>query len=167
MLKAMNNLKRQAGISLLELMLSLAIIAVVLTMATRFFNQVNVTQNLNNAVSMANGVVASLQTYRLNVKEPVPNPTLAVLYSAGQLPGDIAGPSHDGTKANPWGGNIVLSTEAGKQAFVEFTNVPYVQTGEGDAAKYSGTCEKLAARLSVTYPSAKCTGGTVHFDINE
>jgi prepilin-type N-terminal cleavage/methylation domain-containing protein len=149
MLIKISNFKRQAGISLLELMLSLAIIAVVLTMATRFYTQANQNQNLNNAVSMVNGIVAATHTYRLNVST-TGKPTITELITAGQLPSDFGG-------TNPWGGAMTLTwPTTGTQGSVVFGSIP-----GGDDATKGGACKGLESRLTPTYPGTACKAGTV------
>ena len=61
----MLTLKRsgQRGISLLEVMLSLSIIAIILVMATRYFRTANQSQQITNAVSMISGIVTAETQY--------------------------------------------------------------------------------------------------------
>lgn len=158
MFQNVSNFKRQTGISLLELMLSLAIIAVILTMATRFFTQANQSQNLNNAVSMGNGVVAAVQNYHMNGGN-LADVSIQKLIDANMLPKDFGGPAGNGVGANPWGGDIAVA-QKNKQITITFTAVPYT----GDSQKgLGGSCDMLAARLNKTYNDAKCESGTVTF----
>jgi prepilin-type N-terminal cleavage/methylation domain-containing protein len=64
MLNKINMFKRQQGVSLLELMLSLAIIAVILTMATRFYQQANETRKTNEAYQAVVGLVAAVDNWK-------------------------------------------------------------------------------------------------------
>lgn len=95
------------GIGLLELMLSLAIIAILLIMATRYYQTASSNNSINSAVDMTNavrGAVRNFMTSNLNTSK---FPTIADLVSGGYLPN-----SYSGSTANPFGGNICVAAAA-------------------------------------------------------
>ena len=59
-------LNKQRGISLLEVMLSLAIIAIILVMATRYFGIASRSSKLNTATSMVNEIRQGVEQYHNN-----------------------------------------------------------------------------------------------------
>lgn len=80
-------LSRQLGISLLEVLLSLSIIAIILVMATRYFFVANSNDKTNTTVSQIGGLIAAAHNwkgagydYRSNGK-----PLLKELADSGQL----------------------------------------------------------------------------------
>lgn len=56
---------RERGIGLLELMLALAIIAVLIIMATRYYQTTARSSRLNDAVTQINGIIAAAEQYRV------------------------------------------------------------------------------------------------------
>ena len=60
----MNILKKQLGIGLLELMLSLAIIAILLVMATRYYLVTSTSQKVNETVSIMGGLKSAAENWR-------------------------------------------------------------------------------------------------------
>ncbi len=99
---------KQRGIGLLELMLSLAIIALLLVMATRYYSAAHGSEQLNAAVEALHAIYAAAETYEAN------NPggglsSLQTLVDDNLLP-QVFGNS--GQLANPWGGTITLAITA-------------------------------------------------------
>jgi len=64
MLRSLNRFNKQTGISLLEVMLSLSIIAIILVMATRYFFVASGNSNVNKLRGQIGTVVSGLQEYR-------------------------------------------------------------------------------------------------------
>ncbi|MFN7097282.1 MAG: type II secretion system protein [Gammaproteobacteria bacterium] len=95
---------RQKGIGLLELMLSLAIIAILLIMATRYYQSASNSNNMNNAVDMVNAVRAGVKSYLSSNIGSADYPTITALQQNGYLPQAYSAPS----TANPWGGPICI-----------------------------------------------------------
>jgi len=96
------------GIGLLELMLSLAIIAILLVMATRYFITANESQKVNNAISIIHGIAGGAANYR-NAHNGYTNMSTATLVTEHYIPSSFGGSAGAGAGANPWGGNITTS----------------------------------------------------------
>ena len=108
------------GIGLLELMLSLAIIAILLIGATRFYQSTRVSQQVNDAVGMLQTVITASESwfYTLKTFQSIP---LLQLVGQGLVPSSFG----DNT-ANPWGGEIQVASGADpdKQIQLSLTQVP-------------------------------------------
>lgn len=109
MLMSLINRRRQKGIGLLELMLSLAIIAILLIMATRYYQSASDQNKRNQAVDMFAAVNGAVQAYKIDNAADIAKVTIKVLTDNGYLP-----PSYgSGTGANPWGGTISILPPSG------------------------------------------------------
>lgn len=145
--------KFQRGIGLLELMLSLSIIAILLVMATRYFLQANEQQKINNAISQLNGIAGAEACYFQAMSPPGYTNKLTDLVNANCLPAGINGSS------NPWGGSISISDTA--PLTIKMSPVP-TDNGTPD------TCHKLANTINNTMSgtgenakNASCSGGAI------
>lgn len=124
------DLGKQRGISVLEVMLSLAIIAVILVMATRYYKTAQQSQQVKNALNILGGIVSAevdyaatnSNAYDLNIED---------LSTKGYLPPGIGGsgttPGND-----PWGNKILLGPGANGGFMITFSSVP------------SNACQELA-----------------------
>lgn len=93
---------RQRGIGLLELMLSLAIIAILLVMATRYFTSARQGQQVAAAVSLVNAITSAASNYTST-------------QGAGSAPSSIAKIQSylpQGGTTGPWGSAITVSGSA-------------------------------------------------------
>lgn len=106
------------GIGLLELMLSLAIIAILLIMATRYYQSAHQNQLVSQGVDMFGAIQGAVQTYRVD-NPNASDLTVAKLVAQGYLPNSYG----SGNTANPWGGQITLTIGSGTLK-VEMTGVP-------------------------------------------
>lgn len=77
-------MKKQIGISLLEVLLSLSIIAIILVLATRYFFVATNNNKINTAVSQVGGIVAAVHTWK-GINTSYDGVSVQVLYNAGQL----------------------------------------------------------------------------------
>ncbi len=142
--------QRQKGIGLLELMLSLAIIAILLIMATRYYQSASVSNKINTAVDMFAGVQGAMESYAID-NDPE-DATIEELSTKGFLP-----PSYgDGDGVNPFGGKIELTPASGYYT-ITMDEVP----GEG------GVCEKLASRVNSTIAASREEGGGIKFGVED
>ena len=77
--------RKEKGIGLLELMLSLAIIAVLLIMATRYYQSTRRSSQLNQIVQTTNAYIAAIETWKAGRTKPGEVLTDAALTTAGSL----------------------------------------------------------------------------------
>lgn len=138
------SLRNQRGIGLLELMLSLAIIAILLIMATRYFTSANTNQQVSNATDMFNGVRASVNSYYSDNGPAAQAPTLSGLVTAGYLPS-----SYGGSTSSPWGTAMSIPSATAGHFSVQMSSVP------------ASACAMLIARLGQTINTASASGESV------
>lgn len=136
----------QRGIGLLELMLALAIIAVLLIMATRYYQSTSQAQKVNQAASDIQAILAATANYRAG------NPTGA--FTIASLKGFLPQSWGDASKANPWGGGYTAK-EGTKDSYaiIGATGIP------------TTACEALSAltKVNTTDPTgttSNCNGQT-------
>ncbi len=134
--------RRQKGIGLLELMLSLAIIAILLIMATRYYQSASLNNKINACVDMFAGVQGAVQNYRVDNPGKIDENEVSVgaLVQKGLLPPsylkDREGGAADPGK-NPFGGTITISNFSGGKYTVAMNQIP-------DAGN---VCQKVASRV--------------------
>lgn len=93
----------QRGIGLLELMLSLAIIAILLVMATRYFASARQGQEVASAISTIQAVSAASQSYFVAQGNSWSGLTsVTKLVAGGYLPSNAS-------TTGPWGGAIMVT----------------------------------------------------------
>lgn len=135
----------QRGIGLLELMLSLAIIAILLIMATRYYQTTKQSQEVNDAVQLVNSLVGAMSNYRTDHPTKFKNVSVGVkdLTDVGYLPSAYG----DGKNTSPWRTSIGKSNIGNNgEVYVNIYSIPY------------GACQQLAGRLS---SSCQIQGSTV------
>lgn len=128
----------QRGIGLLELMLSLAIIAILLIMATRYYQTTKQSQEVNDGVQLVNSVVAAMTNYITDHPDYTTDADVAFssFVSWGYLPLALGS---TGSTASPWGTNVgAISMNSLGATFVTISDVP------------SGACQQLAGRLAAS-----------------
>ena len=140
--------QRQLGIGLLELMLSLAIIAILLIMATRYYQSASDANKRNQALDMFSATNAAVENYKIDNPGQVTTLTgaagMVALIDAGYLP-----PSYgsNASTANPWGGDITVDATAADGTFtVTMTGVA------------SNSCEAVGLRVNQTISGAGTSG---------
>jgi prepilin-type N-terminal cleavage/methylation domain-containing protein len=133
----------QKGISLLEVMLSLSIIAIILVMATRYFFTANNSQRINESVQQVNGLVGAFNAYRnANGNYNVGTDPLTTLVNGSYFPVQGAGctgtvPNVSAcTLTNPWGNDVVIGTTRNQGVTINYNT---------DSAT---TCNRLAATIA-------------------
>jgi prepilin-type N-terminal cleavage/methylation domain-containing protein len=98
---------RQKGVGLLELMLSLAIIALVMIMATRYFSVTQDQQKVTQTLQMVSNALQAVHTWGGDSTQyTAPKALLGVLVDAQLLPAAYKG------NLNPWGGEFDLKGKA-------------------------------------------------------
>ena len=145
-----NMRQRQLGIGLLELMLSLAIIAILLIMATRYYQSASDANKRNQAVDMMSAVNGAVQNYKIDNAALLADVDMTALIDAGYLP-----PSYGstGAGANPWGGDISVAVDGTSDASVGTFTVTM-----SDVSPTS--CVAVALRVNGTIAGASTSGST-------
>lgn len=154
MLKKVSSQLKQRGIGLLELMLSLSIIAILLVMATRYFVMANESQKINNALSIVNGFAGAAAQYAVTT-HTYSGMTIKNLIEGNYLPASFGGDStQTGVGANPWGGNLTLNVPSSNSFTLTLTSIPMGTT------QSPTTCTKLEAAINSANPNLVTTGCT-------
>lgn len=155
----LNLRKKQAGIGLLELMLSLAIIAVLIIMATRYYQSTRQSQLVSQAVDQVNAVISAVGNWRVGVsgytgQDAAGNGlSYETLYGQGYLP-KVWGTTS--ATASPWSSDMSISPVSATSYTIVFSGIP-------DYA-----CSALQTRLSNTESvSPQCSGGTLTVTYDE
>jgi type II secretory pathway pseudopilin PulG len=147
-MKRINVMKRlQRGIGLLELMLSLAIIAILLIMATRYYQSASNNQNINQAVDMFNAVKSAVKNYMNSNLNSTSYPTVGQLQAAGYLPDNYA----TSATANPWNGTICVSKGNGPSTCGSSTGGTF---GVAMQSLPGSVCYQVYQRLQATIDTA-------------
>lgn len=152
------------GVGLLELMLSLAIIAILLIMATRYYQSASENNKRNQAVDMFSAVNGAVQTWKIDQLAsssggPGTTVTIENLVSGGYLP-----PSYgNGSGIAPWGGTITVGAPSGGIYTVAMDSIPE-NSCSAVCGRVSSTIAAAGALQSKTgsdaYGSATCTATT-------
>ncbi len=115
------SLVKQAGIGLLELMLSLAIIAVLLIMATRYYQAARLSQQVNDAISLTSAIAGASQNWVLG-QGNFTGISFAALKKQGLIPAGIA---DNAANATPWHTALDLaSTTDGSKIVITLNQIP-------------------------------------------
>lgn len=137
MLRTGIHYKKVKGVGLLELMLSLAIIAVLLIMATRYYQTTSQSQKVNQAVSDIQAILAAAANY--TAASPGSAFAITDLVSAGLLPANWSTETPVAGTANPWAGAYTATNVSGSPA-VKITagSVPLTACTALDQLMYQG-----------------------------
>ncbi|MBI5447772.1 MAG: type II secretion system protein [Gammaproteobacteria bacterium] len=146
----MHVIKSQRGIGLLELMLSLAIIAILLVMATRYFGSARQGQQVAQAISMVQAISAASQNYFVANSNSMAGVS-AILASGNSY---LVNPPKNG----PWGGSVKVSADSGNASAVDITipNVP-------DAAACTSLMSALGTESAQNAKAPSCAPGAAGF----
>jgi general secretion pathway protein G len=132
------------GFSLLELLLSIAIISLIILMATRYFSTVRSSQKVSDAVSMVQGIRAGATS--LYATGGAANVTVANLCTNKQIPSSYC----NGTTSliSPWeSGTSAASTIDGSASSGKFK---ITIAGIPDTASCTNLCTALSGDTGVT-----------------
>ncbi len=146
----LNSRKKQTGIGLLELMLSLAIIAVLIIMATRYYQSTRQSQLVSEGVGQVNAIVAAVGNWRVGVSGYTASGSggslsYSTLFKQGYLP-QVWGT--DSSTASPWGGALEVAGASTTSYTISYSSLP------------SYACYAMEQRLSNTESITPSCGGT-------
>ncbi|MBX9705585.1 MAG: hypothetical protein K2Q14_03770 [Gammaproteobacteria bacterium] len=158
------NLRLYRGIGLLELMLSLAIIAILLIMATRYYQSASANQKINQAVDMYAAIKGAANNYYHSQSTTgTYASTIAELVMAGYLPtsyldNDTATASGTSTISSPW--NSAMSVSGGGGQITVTMTVPDTSTCQQMVNRLMATIS-TAAGESISPVATSCAAGPV------
>jgi Tfp pilus assembly protein PilE len=143
----------QHGIGLLELMLSLTVVALLLVIATRYYGTVRSNYRVHEGLGMIYAVYSASESWLQNNNSIPANPIQSFINN-GSLPSDFTG-----STINPWGGSITLAG-ANQTITIRMTNAP--------AADCNNLKEKLLKKLGTTIvtPPPTCTNNSLSVTLN-
>ena len=151
--------KKHGGIGLLELMLSLAIIAILLIMATRYYGAASRSEKVNAGVALVQSIAAAAASYKQNTNyEDI---SVAEIAQSGLIPKAYVNTAKDGINT-PWPQVIVKSIKS-VTPFEQVTVTISGFTAKGN--DYAYACRNLQQKFRSF--DAKCPKGgqfTVTFD---
>jgi prepilin-type N-terminal cleavage/methylation domain-containing protein len=117
---------KQAGISLLEVLLALAIIAIIYVMSMQYFTTATYQQKLNMIRTLIGADMAAVQSYGIN------NPTYKnlswyTLVTNGYInedPKNIDCSGGSCMQKTPWGSDITLNSVSGTSGEMPYLSIP-------------------------------------------
>lgn len=130
--------QKNLGISILELLLALAIIAILLVMAVRYFELTRVAQQINNALHIISNIDTAAESW-LQTHDDFTNVTLQSFIDDSLVPANFA-QQH----ANPWNGDIEVNANDKNNLALDlsFSNVP------------QNICQDLKNNVMQHYPNS-------------
>lgn len=145
----MRKLKRQTGFGLLELMLSMVIVALLLIMATRYYQSARSNARINEGVSLISSIVNAANNIAIGTGDysAVSNTSIASYLPSNAQTGTA------GTLNDPWGGTLTVDGKTDPKT------LSIKMEGLGD------DCAKLQDALgaggqSGSYSKYSCVAGT-------
>lgn len=124
---AVSKMRTTKGISMVELLLVLFLMSLIILMVTRYYQTASRNQKVNEAQAQMNTLISAASNWRTG-RTGYDDTTsgdlkMATLIDEGLVPKEMGGTAKDGTKTNPWGGNVTI-TAAGANGFtINFTAV--------------------------------------------
>lgn len=163
-MKTFSKQLKQAGISLLEVLLSLAIIAIILVMAMQYFSTASNNQKLNMVRTFIGADMAAIQGYGIN-NNGFTNLSWSELVQKGYLSVDTkslactgSGSTASCQQKTPWGDNVDIKGMSGSYITLDFalpTNMCTVLLESyGPTVVTCGTDGKATVVVSGTAPAS-------------
>ncbi|MCD6039799.1 MAG: hypothetical protein K0S27_1199 [Gammaproteobacteria bacterium] len=142
-------LKSMVGVTLLEIMLVLAIAAMVILMSIRYYQSASNNQKINSALNVITAIVSAGESYLTTAPSgglsAVANANFAP-YLGGTMP------------TSPWGGPVTVT---GATATTYTISMP--------ASTAAGVCTQMSALLAQNnkFTDVNCANGTLSLIVNE
>lgn len=150
MLIKFNTMQKQKGIGLLELMLSLAIISVLLVMATRYYKSARQNQQVNDAISLSQAIIAASENWVIG-KNDFTGISVTELINKGYLP--------RGSDKDPWHSPTVVTIGSNSnQLKITMQGLP-VEACRSLAEKLNNQTAEPSAN-----PDSMCAGSPATFN---
>lgn len=145
----MKKLKHQTGFGLLELMLSMVIVALLLIMATRYYQSARSNARINEGVSLISSIINAANNIAIGTG------TYGTMDESSIVPYLPTNEQNGKAIINPWGGDVTVKGAT--------TSLTITLNGLG------ADCQKLADALGTgvgtgsytTYDQSKCSSGTL------
>ena len=148
--------KRHAGFGLLELMLSMVIVALLLIMATRYYSSASTSEKINEALQGLSAVGSAADQAALNTGS----------YAGIKAIGDLQSYLPDGNTTNPWGfawgvvgaapttsasSTLAITITTDNQNTCTMLTNALINTTSATTSRYSVTTPCAAGVLVVSY----------------
>lgn len=151
----MKNYRNRIGISLLELMLSLAIISILLVTATRYYVTTRSAQQINDALQIIQNMTTAADNWYWTYKsynDPDHTISLSELVKMGLLPDRFLL-----TNSNPWGGSLNITPKDTNHVSIQLKGVPSADCLNLKGIlepqnKLIGTCSTADGTFTLIYP---------------
>ncbi|HTM63933.1 MAG TPA: type 4 pilus major pilin [Gammaproteobacteria bacterium] len=145
----MKNVSKMVGVTLLEVMLVLAVAAMIIVMSVRYYQTATYNQQTNTALQTIQAITAAADSLAQGsgTYDSVTQANIANLMPSNMVSG--------GNINSPWGGTITVGAGSGQTYSVTFTNTP------------QNICTALSSRLQpnskFTSVTSTCTASTQDF----
>ncbi len=163
----MSFFKKQAGIGLLELMLAMAIIAILLVLSIQYFQSAKNSQLLNAGTEEIQDIIAIVQGMSDPSAYDAENMNKAIILS-GSLPEQYY-TKGTGNISSPWATSLIVSYDkSADKATITGDDMPNYACNtlakQFNVAPMSGSCDSpndATATLTITFPAS--TGGAMNY----
>ncbi|OGT47141.1 MAG: hypothetical protein A3E83_05135 [Gammaproteobacteria bacterium RIFCSPHIGHO2_12_FULL_41_20] len=146
------SLKSFSGVTLLEIMLVLAIAAMIIIMSIRYYQSASASEAANSTMSQIQAITAAADNISMGTTGGYINATSVNIQNV--LPGGSA------SLSTPWGGVVTISGQTATSYTVSIASVPanvcpLIISKLMSSTRYSVTssCSSAAAALTYTYSS--------------
>lgn len=151
---------RSKGVGLLEIMLALAISAVIILLSVRYYQTTSNNQKVSAAVNQIRGVYQATQTYASRQNFVATDLSISSLQSAGLL--------NSTYNQGPWGGaNSLTVAVSGNNACIggasSTVSQCFVVTLSNIPGKTTGTCDQIRGRITQTLNQTGSAGNANEF----
>ena len=148
-------MKKIRGIGLLELMLSLAIIAILLVMATRYYSATTKSQRVDDTIQLIGELETAINAQITNDGTAYGQINLTTLVNNGYLSAARVLTASDNKIKNPWGGDGAVLTFGTNDVKVTLPSVPDLQCKDLSKKFFGGDgsagCASSAGISTFTY----------------